>query len=75
MSVPTVARKDFEDAVRSQMLWSITGLLVGLIVLIYLQPQGAMALARLMPDPFWIGAGLTGAGVLVFAVRLYRAFR
>ena len=35
MSVPTVARKDFEDAVRSQMLWSITGLLVGLIVLIY----------------------------------------
>ncbi|MCL9815244.1 ABC transporter permease subunit [Natranaeroarchaeum aerophilus] len=35
MSVPTVARKDFEDAVRSQMLWSMTGLLVGLIVLIY----------------------------------------
>ncbi len=48
---------------------------LGLIVLIYLQPQGAVALARLMPDPFWIGAGLTGAGVLVFAVRLYRAFR
>ncbi len=35
MSVPTVARKDFEDAVRSQMLWSMTALLVGLIVLIF----------------------------------------
>jgi|AntDeeMinimDraft_5_1070356.scaffolds.fasta_scaffold13786_3 ABC-2 type transport system permease protein len=35
MSIATVARKDFEDAVRSQMLWSLTGLLVGLIVLVY----------------------------------------
>lgn len=35
MSISVVARKDFEDAVRSQMLWSMTGLLVGLIVLIY----------------------------------------
>lgn len=35
MSVATVARKDFEDAVRSQMLWSLVGLLVGLITLVY----------------------------------------
>jgi len=31
-----VARKDFEDAVRSKMLWSLMGLLVGIIALIYL---------------------------------------
>jgi hypothetical protein len=46
-----------------------------LIALIYLQPQGAMALARLMPDPVWIGAGLTLAGAVVFVLRLYRSAR
>lgn len=30
-----VARKDFEDAVQSKMLWSLMGLLVGIILLIY----------------------------------------
>jgi len=31
MSVSVVARKDFEDALRSRMLWSLTGLLVLLV--------------------------------------------
>ncbi|MEF8813412.1 MAG: ABC transporter permease subunit [Halovenus sp.] len=31
-----VARKDFEDAVRSKMLWSLMGLLVAIVALIYL---------------------------------------
>lgn len=31
-----VARKDFEDAVQSKMLWSLMGLLVGIVGLIYL---------------------------------------
>ncbi|WP_135821624.1 ABC transporter permease subunit [Halostella litorea] len=35
MSVGVVARKDFEDALRSRMLWSLTGLLVLLVGIAY----------------------------------------
>ncbi|WP_121820185.1 ABC transporter permease subunit [Halostella salina] len=35
MSVSVVARKDFEDALRSRMLWSLTGLLAVLIAVGY----------------------------------------
>lgn len=35
MSLAAVARKDFEDAARSKMLWSLTGLLVALIGIFY----------------------------------------
>ena len=31
----TVARKDFEDAVKSKMLWSLMGVLVLIVGLIY----------------------------------------
>ncbi|SEU12981.1 ABC-2 type transport system permease protein [Natrinema hispanicum] len=33
--VPTVARKEFEDAGRSKLLWSLIGLLVGIVVIGY----------------------------------------
>ncbi|WP_222915244.1 ABC transporter permease subunit [Natrinema sp. SYSU A 869] len=33
--IPTVARKEFDDASRSKLLWSLIGLLVGLVVIGY----------------------------------------
>jgi ABC-2 type transport system permease protein len=56
-----VARKDFEDAVRSKMLWGISSVFVAFLVMSLLSAE------QLFPDPIPVDASMALAGVAMLA--------
>lgn len=52
-----IARKDFEDAVRSKMLWGLTTVFVAFLVMALLSAE------QLFPDPVTVDAAMALAGV------------
>lgn len=56
-----VARKDFEDAVRSKMLWGISSVFVAFLVMSLLSAE------QLFPDPVAVDASMALAGVAMLA--------